>query len=384
MGKTVLEFRNLNFLLLAAFFVLVFSVATKVSAENTFPEIMTGNTTLTQGSQKNYGGLAGNYVIYQNNADTGFGFNTYRLKASPPGSCIFSPLFPCFKLGTGSLGDGAIPNDKNDLLMTSATTINGTAAYQLPVLLFSGLNINGDVSGDLGYLLKFMNLANLYKGGDSTEGNAWNLGSTYTFNPDAQVMLGSSQFAQYRSKLDGLADSGSLVSEVLFSSKSSYMLQANNSTNLFLPTATLDVANNPDGKVWVVNNQDLVIDNSAKFNGVGTIIINGGNLTVKSGKDIQPGVTSGSRLGIIVLKKSNNSAGNCNFEGGGNEINAMVYCEGKFTVSGNAEFKGSFVASDFTISSGSVLFSYDPAFDTSQPPGFRTLAMPHPEEIGNQ
>ncbi|MDO8444404.1 MAG: hypothetical protein Q7S80_02790 [bacterium] len=365
---------------IAVSLVVVFVVA-QARAASGFPEVMSGNTTVTINGQTVYGGLNGNYAILNSDTSASYGFKKSTLYSS----CLSDTAGPvCFILGTGVDGSNLF-GTQGGRLMTAKTTIDGDVVYEIPALLFSGLNINGDVSGDdLGYL-KFWSSANLLRGNGTTgDGVGWNLGN-YAFNPKAQVKLDSELGKQYSAKLATLAGSGTILTASAFSLRANYYLQAGGSAIFTNSVTPDDSAKYPDGKVWVINGTGTTTINfDATYHGKGTIIINGGNLVVNQNTDLQAEPSTDSRLGIIVLKNGNALGGNCTFNGN-NKVQAMVFCENKFTALGNGEFTGSFVASDFEINpSSSVLFSYDPAFDSSQPPGFRNLAMPGTKEVGNQ
>jgi len=368
----------------------VFSVVKVRAASSNFPEIISGSTKVTTSSGEiTYGGLGGNHAVLNNNTNGDLGFNKTEAALGQIG-CIWqlftTGMAACFSLGTGNEGQNYYGGSGR--LMTSQTLVDGNVVYEIPALIFLGLNVDGDVySGEAGstleYLAKFWNPANLFEGAGAADGAGWAPGSSYVFNPAAQVKYGSNQYKQYIAQLKTLAGSGQPIAANDFLFTSNFSLQADTPINFFKNNSKGDLAKFPDGKVWVVNG-NLTINNSANFNGIGTIVVNGGNLTINQNKNILPNSTSGDKLGIIVLKKADGTGGNCNF-GGNNKINVMMYCESNFEVTGNGEFTGSFVASDFSINQNqSVLFSYDPAFDNSQPPGFRNLAMPRSEEVGNK
>ena len=378
--------KTIKFVVLMVVLMAVLAVA-KTEAASGFPEIMSGMTTVTINGQKVYGGLGGNYAILNNDSNSSYGFkisaaNTFLWQQGCLNQTFVGVSGLCFILGTGTLGQG---NAGTGRLMTAKTTVDGATVYEIPALLFNGVNINGDVSGSLSYLLRFWSPANLYKGGDLTDGNIWNLGS-YAFNPAAQVVRTSSQFSQYHDKMLTLAGSAANVPEDtgIFTTGGLMYLQG---SNIMTDSLNSESGSYPDGKVWSVNgglvdgNVTIAANKKITFKGVGTIIIKG-NLTVGSGASFVPADAS-SRLGIIVLHNNAGGKGSCVFSGG-NTVSMMTYCENTLSASNNSLFIGSFVANQFNITGNSLQFTYDPAFDSSQPPGFRNLAMPGMEEVGNQ
>ncbi len=384
-----IRFQVNKFVLILGVLVSVFGLAENVMAASTFPEIMIGNTTVTANGQKVYGGLGGNYSILNTDQSGTLGFDkTAGLSYVGCLNQAFGLLAPtqCFTLGTGIDGSTHTGITYRDMLMISRTYIDGSTvpSYELPALIFNGLNVNGDVfSGSptgLSYLAKFWNPANLFQGLGTQEGAGWNPGTGYVFNPAAQVKLDSANGKDYSAKLATLATNGTpLTSASIFATGGPLYLQG----STFADNSNSDSTKYPDGKIWTFNtSQTVLLGQKITFSGVGTIIITG-NLNVLAGASFVPADTN-SRLGIIVLKNAAGSYGDCAFRGN-NKIQAMVFCANTFTASANGEFTGSFVASNFSISTASsVLFSYDPAFDNGQPPGFRNLAMPGTKEVGNR
>lgn len=354
-------------------------LAVKVEAAPVgLPEIMAGSTTATVGTTTVYGGLGGNYAVLNNDASADYGFNISPTVALFRPGCLnqqFTSIGSalCFILGTGTSGEGIAGSGR---LMTSRTTINGATVYEIPALLFAGLNINGDVSADnLNYLLKFWNAHNLYRGNGDAEGNAWNLGN-YAFNDKAQVVADG----DYTEKLNSLTGSGVKVDSGSVGPAGNLYLYSAGAIGL---PGEGDKDKYPEGKIWYVED-NLVLNNVTKFKGVGTIIVKG-DFTLGLNAKLEP-ADADSRLGIIMIDADGrtDTFNFCNFKGN-NKVNAMVYCDGTIKVDGNAEFKGSFVAKGFGIDEDfSVLFEYDTALDHQVPPGFRTLALPKSTEIGNK
>lgn len=339
----------------------VFLFALRADAAGT-PEIMSGETKATISGEIYYGGLNGNYAVYNPDANINYGFNTEKLSlANCPMYSGSNPV--CFLLGTGINGTTAVA-DLSSRLMTSTTRINGKVSYVLPALYFSGLTVTGDVSSDLSYLNSWG--LNLLKGnGVNSSGFSWNL-KGYAYNSKAQITWTSEQFNKYMEKINTLK-SGAATGSI----QSAMYLQGSVITDIGESDANVY----PDGKVWAIGSSSTM-SSDVTYHGTGTVIING-NLTVNQNIDIvRPASDTTSRLGIIVL-------GDCNFKGG-NEIDAMVMCTGKMTVKNGSIMTGSFVAKDFSVDSGSyVRFIYDQALDDNQPPGFRNLDLSTSTEVGN-
>jgi len=97
-------------------------------------------------------------------------------------------------------------------------------------------------------------------------------------------------------------------------------------------------------------------------------------------------VGDGGKNEASILVKVNK--GNCAFQGD-NEINAVFFCQNKLAVlsnSDNINFTGSYVASDFNIStiSKNIHFYYQPNLDQNWPPGFKYLSLPSTQETKNK
>lgn len=382
-----IKLKTYKFIAIVAVLAAVFVVA-QARAAGGAPEIMTatGGTTITQNGATTYSGLGGAYAVLNNSGSTDYGFNYSVANGLFQPGCLSQSFIgvtsPCFSLGTGLWGITSVGNGR---LMTSRTSINGSVVYEMPALLYDGINIYGDVSGNLGYLLKFWG-NNLYRGTDSTQDAAWKLGG-YVLNPDAQATWGSDKFSQYRQKLTTLAGSGTTINAASLAGAANLYLQASG-TNITTDGSEGDAANYPDGKVWVISDANLALNTSITFHGKGTLIIRSRDFSVASSKNFQPDPADPtSRLGIIVLDDgaATPTGGNCTFSGNNDPVQIMMLCTKTLSAGPNADFKGSFVANNFSINSTyPVKFEYDPAFDDNQPPGFRNLEMPSATETGNQ
>lgn len=369
------KFLKINTLGIVSIFTILI-LPTFAHAASNFPQMMYGDTQAKVGTKVYHGGLGGTYAVYNPDRNSSYGFDKNKASAcSLFSSSVISAS--CFVLGTGELGTGAAGSNR---MMNSKTTVGGLVAYWMPVLYFGGININGDVSGNLGYLLKFWG-QNLYKGTDTADGASWNLGN-YAFNSDSQFIWNGEKFNQYKAKIATLAGSQTAVIDpALLTNASVFSLQNSN----LIVDGSSEESLYPDGKIWVVNG-DLTLTDDITFRGKGTIIVKG-KLTVSSGFDAKVNDSyKSSRLGIIVLGNGGASgAGDCNFAGN-NKVTAMMMCENSFNVNGNAEFTGSFVSHEFpsSIATHSVKFQYDAAFDDNQPPGFRDLKLSASQEVGNK
>jgi len=347
-----------------------------------FPEMMQGSTKVIINGGVYYGGLTGNFAVYNPDPDSTYGFDFSKFGTK--GSCLIdSTLTPaCFFLGRGASGQTSAGSGR---LMTGRTMLvkggDTIVAYETPVLYLGGINISGDVAGSGFDYLKLWGQSMIESGDSpSNTGAAWQIGN-YEFNPEAQVVLSSDGFKQYHDKILALAGDGVSVNSSDFTDKTAMFLQADSASTLFTDLAQTDKDKFPDGKVWVVNG-NLNVNSPITYYGLGTIIINGGDLTMEDGAQFLP-ADENSRLGIIVLKDAVGLYGNSNFSGG-NKVKAMEFAEGTIYGGNYSVLTGSFVASDFNFETGaSVSFQYDTIFDGQQPPGFRTLKLPQAGETGN-
>ncbi len=92
----------------------------------------------------------------------------------------------------------------------------------------------------------------------------------------------------------------------------------------------------------------------------------------------------GKNQASLIVKAG---SGNCAFLGN-NTINAAVFCVNKLSVlnnGNNIDFRGSFVAADFSLPSISknIRFYYQTNLDGNWPPGFESLNLPKTEEVKN-
>ncbi len=231
------------------------------------------------------------------------------------------------------------------------------------------------------------------QGNDNQNGAAWNLGSGYGIShqaPIGWVYTDNTKFAEYRSKILTLAKEGQEVSAA------TGLFTAGTSTNIYLQGADLtDISNAdqykyPDGKVWVVKDDDLKVSSDITYHGVGTIIIysktpKSNDLQIIAGAKLRPANPATDRLGIIILDESTATRHAC-ILGSGAEIRAQILCDGTTTVSGNLKFTGAISSWKFSISNpnSSINFAYDPSVAEIEPPGFRDLAIPNASEVGNR
>jgi hypothetical protein len=311
-----------------------------------------------------------------------FGFNQDSLSSATDGcivdSVFYEPTNRCF-----------FSNSKNTnvKVMSSRTSVNSdtlqhvvteTAAVYYPPMA----TLVGDA-----YLGNWDNITSnpnnfAFWGRNLTTGNSSNTSSddywglkNYTNGSSAQANLSSTAYTQYKAKVNELKGEASDQQAGVLNLGGTYHLQADNIG--ISPNKTADY---PNGKLWHVTTPDVTLGNDIKFDGVGTIIIDG-NLTINSGVDITPvsGDTT-AMLGFIVY-------GNV-FIKGNNTIQTPIISLG--TNNGiqfdgnNVNLIGSFVGNFTNLVAGNVKsnlrFYYDRRLDSGWPPGFRYLNMPHPSE----
>lgn len=389
------KIHKIRFIFLAV--LLALSGAAKARAASGFPEIMIGETKIQAGSQTYFGGLGGDFAVFNPDPNSSYGFDKEKLSGLSAcqlyGGVTANPL--CFFLGTGTAGVG---DPGTGRMMTAKTIVDGKVAYELPALFFGGINVNGDVSGNLSYL-KFWG-KNLYQGnGTSIENKSWYLGPSYKLNPAAQIDWESGKFFQYRDKILTLADSATKLAypEGIFSTGGDIYLQGRTLADSDNSEASLY----PEGKIWVIEDNPLDISGNVRYHGKGTIIVRTshvrnvslypdgvdpeakGNFSLLADKSLLP-YDQNSRLGIMIVNNDPNESQMCDFEGN-NKVKVMMLCDGNLTTKGNADMTGSFVAWDFVIDKNySVRFAYDATLDDNQPPGFRDLNLSKTTETGNR
>jgi hypothetical protein len=280
---------------------------------NQLPEMMVGQASAVVDGKTFYGGMTGNYAVYNSDTTTSYGFRIARLTLLPGANpCLENPTPLCFIFGTGPLGEGSTGNSK---LMTSRTTVDagdGQGAktlYELPAL-FLGINtIVGDVFGPIDYSKFSFWGNNISITSDTTAGNAsdasWNL-KNYPINSGSQSAwvktdgTNTDAFNQYYDKVKKLADNATTISSsditTIIGGHDIYLQQSKINGGGVAESALY-----PEGKTWVVDG-DLVLNSTVTYHGKGTIIVKG-NITVGSGVKIIPALSdpNANKLGIMSI-----------------------------------------------------------------------------------
>lgn len=290
----------------------------------------------------------------------------------------------------------------NVKVMSSRTSVNQSPST--PVLELAALYYppKGMIVGDA--YLGNMDPNNFsYWGRNLVQNSGTNATSTdsfwgmnnYTNNPNAQANMSGSEYETYIKKIVNLGTEAQVIGPADLYGNTSWYLQG--STGL-TENGNLDAPKYPNGKVWSVNTGstgtiDLTANTTYTYYGKGTLIIrnpsnNAFDLRFLDGTKLIAG-TPDSRLGIMVVD------GNDTIFSGNNQVQATMLCYsplddpaegGNFNFNGdNIDLIGSFVAEDFINLTGAnarsnIRFYYDKGLDSSWPPGFRDLNMPHPTE----
>jgi len=298
--------------------------------DENLPTMMVGQTIVERSvdNKKQYGGLAGNFAVFNPDPNMHYGFNRTTGTYLDSLSCLLGKVIPgttyCYKLGTGPNG---ADNAGTGRLMVSRTYVypqgetTPLVSLEIPALFF-GSNVVGDAYSGNDYLKNFAfwgrNLAR--NGSNASEleaaGVSWKLGSNYDLNPDAQSKWSPSDTKEFNQRIKDLADEATVLTENdlgLTVPTVNWYLQAKNAGCFTIATSVCnDSEKYPDGKVWVVNleSSQLKITKNITYKGKGTIIIKGGGttagtggLSVGEGISITP-ATEADKLGIIVLKES--------------------------------------------------------------------------------
>lgn len=359
--------------------ILIFTIAALIPAgfacAAELPDMMVGQTTVTSGGIDFYGGMGGNFAVYNYNAGDNYGFRKENLELGK--TCqgdlgtVPPAINPCFDLGNLVNVNPYTFLSSPGKLLTSRTKIKAGSTEKIvletPALYYGQNVILGDAyigSGltNFEYWGKNLGLSKDAAKPDSF----WGVGG-YQMNQDAQAKLSGSEYVKFASKIDRATGEATPTGAIAGAS------------NLFLEANDINIAPNssgiyPEGKVWKVDGAgNLTITSDVTYSGKGTIIVPG-DLTINSGKDITAFDDNG-RLGFIV-KGSVTIKGN-------NEIEAAILSYSNINVNGNTvTLTGSFAAKDFpNLSSRSnIIFKYDYGFDTAWPPIFGDLIMPSAKE----
>lgn len=294
---------------------LLFADKLMAAASDSLPEMMVGQTTFTDSNGKiTYGGMTGNYAVYNADATMGYGFKKELLILGGTNACLSADPI-CFILGTGPLGEGSA--GKNSRLMTSRTSVDVSDGkgfvdiYELPALFLGTNIITGDTYGSIDYS-KFSfwgNNMSTQKGSGSTDA-LWNL-KNYTLNSGSQSAWldpitgkDTPAFTQYYDKVTKLAANATIITDAQITSikaGSHIYLQSSNIMN----PATDQSTQYPEGKTWIIGH-DLILDTPNKtitYHGKGTIIVKG-NITLADGVKIKTDpVDLNAKLGIMSITK---------------------------------------------------------------------------------
>lgn len=296
---------------------LLFAEKSFAATSDVLPEMMVGQSTAVVNGQTTYGGMTGNYAVYNHESTSTYGFNSSLLGPGCTGEIlqeISSGL--CFILGTGPLGESSA--GKNSRLMTSRTRIdigdgNGLVAIQEIPALFLGANIIvGDTFGSIDYNKFSFWGNNMSTTKDATSTDAlWNLKS-YSLDSGSQsawlkddgagVMTETDAYKQYYDKVAKLAANGTVLTTAevnSIESGSDIFLQKNKIT---LAASVSEIGLYPEGKTWIVDG-NLNITSGVTYHGKGTIIVKG-NITLAEGVKIKTDPADlNAKLGIMSITK---------------------------------------------------------------------------------
>ena len=217
----------------------------------------------------------------------------------------------------------------------------------------------------------------------------------YTNGPLAQANLTGTEYTKYVNKVKEMAGEATQVQAGALNSQV-WRLQG----SVFNGASNDEVNKYPQGKIWHYdanksNTLTLASNTTYTYYGKGTIIIHdtnpnpatdpGPDLKFLNGAKLVPGDLD-SQLGIILMD------GNHVYLEGNNKVQAAILCYTDLNTGGNIQFDGnnvdligSFVAHNYPGLTGAgskfnIRFYYDKKLDSSWPPGFRYLNMPHPTE----
>lgn len=382
------DMRKIYTIIICVFTCLLFFHRSAFAATVALPDMLHGQTEVDINGQTYYGGLGGNFAVYNTDNGQAYGFDSSKLGLS--GCQTSSVTSPCFVLGNVLNANFNTINVSGRLLTsdTYATDLSGnkTLILETPVLFLGNRSIQGDAAvgspetfGSGGFTFWGKNLAESNGSVDSSTGATWNLGN-YTVNNNSQSQLfgsGGTEFNAYLNKITALQNNGTVTTNA---NSSVLFLQTGPSSDIN-SNSGLDKTDYPEGRVWVVNG-NLDINNDIQYSGIGTIIVTG-NVRVHSGHSIKAvgDDTNNNHLGIIT------TSGMCVFDGN-NTIEGMFLCKQFSTVKNgqgnNYLFQGSFVADQTWLgSSANIRYVYDFVNEGSMPPGFRDLNLPTSAEIGN-
>ena len=337
------------------------------------PEPLVGQAQVTNSdgsSNKHWFGIAGNEAVLNYDPYVLLGFNEDWLKNQCNGATDLGTIPFCFQKDIS--WNPAIE------IMNSRTSIDDVPGLEIAALFWPDKILYGDIYTTTGsdldnFALLGRNL-NKSRGDTGIAGGTWEA-SSYTFNPEAQSSYSPSQKEYYTDRIKNLRTESEIVPLTnLNPTTGKWYLQAK--TAAVFNNISNAAASNPEGKVWQ-SNGPLTLTISIKYQGKGTLIVNG-DLVIRSGVSICPtdgcsansGAEDKNVLGIIVT-------GDVTLKGK-NRIKAPIFAR-NITIEGdNVTLIGSYTAENFVVNSDrmNVRFLYDFHLESGWPPGFRWFNMP--------
>ena len=294
---------------------LLFAEKSFAATSDVLPQMMVGQTTALINGKNAYGGMTGNYAVYNPDATQSYGFLKTQLLSPNLNACLLNTDLSCFVLGTGVAGAGSA--GQNSRLMTSQTTVDigdgnpAKVVYELPALFLGTSIIVGDTFGSIDYN-KFSfwgNNMSTQKGANPTDA-LWNLKS-YTINPGSQSAwlkpdgADTDAFKQYYDKVTKLAENATTITDTQITSiKAGSHIYLQSSDILSGLPANDESTKYPEGKTWIIDH-DLVLGTPNKtitYHGKGTIIVRG-NITLADGVKIIANDSKTDKLGIMAITK---------------------------------------------------------------------------------
>jgi len=359
-------------------------------AESVLPDMMVGQTTAKDSNSNTYyGGMTGNYAIFNGEPNSSYGFDTTRLTDDDCG--ILTNASPvCFIIGTGTNGTGGNISSSTRL-MTSRTTVGGTVMYELPVLFLGGVNVIGDTySTDYSNFTYWGKALAQSKGTVSgNQGETWGMGG-YTIDSKSMAYWDGTNTDANVAKINTLKGEGTIItdaSDLKASSNGNWNLQ---NETITLPGSADESYKYPEGKVWTVNGRTVInlsgISITKTYHGSGTIVVNG-NLRIDKNTKIVADDPSKDSLGFIVYGDVVIETG-CEIQASILAINTNdnPTASGTIEINNNDKLTGFYVANTFASFAGknNIQILYDTKLDSLQPPGFRNISGISSSEVGNK
>jgi len=261
------------------------------------PRLLVGSSKITSGSATYYGGMQGNYSVLNYGTPADFGFQSNILSCMNTG-IINMPA--CFILGGGTSNAVRMISGQTSFTIGADTNV----ILETPILVYGPGTIIGDTFG-----IGVSNLGNFNYWGDNLSATGGNLGDdsgatwklpNYTLNPNAQMAWdGTSNnpaFGKFDDKLQNLASSAVLISSGDLSNQPIWNLCGSTINAAY--NSEISCKSYPEGKVWAVDG-DLTLAASAKFQGIGTIIVSG-NIYIDKDVSIEPMDKNADRIGFVA------------------------------------------------------------------------------------